>query len=57
MGIRDTQAQIVQIIDRMYNLQMQDDWTEWDSKRYSELANQKMILENKLRIEERMGAV
>ena len=57
MGIRDTQAQIVQIIDRMYNLQMQDDWTEWDSKRYSELADQKMILENKLRIEERMGTV
>ena len=57
MGIRDIQAQIVQIIDRMYNLQMQDDWTEWDSKRYSELANQKMILENKLRIEERMGTV
>lgn len=57
MGIRDAQAQIVQIIDRMYNLQMQDDWTEWDSKRYSELANQKMILENKLRIEERMGTV
>ena len=57
MGIRDTQAQIVQIIDRMYNLQMQDDWTEWDSKRYSELANQKIILENKLRIEERIGTV
>ena len=52
-----TQAQIVMIIDRMYQLQMQEHWSEWDSKRYSELANQKLLLENKLRIEERMGNV
>ena len=51
MSKREMEAQIVQIIDKMFLLKMKDHWNNSDWDRYDELAKRKMELENRLRYE------